>query len=270
MFGISILLTAAALLNLLFNGFNAHNIFFTVISLLLFIYTTFFLKKQDNLVKRLAVPAALVILLLFTGLIFDPFREETSFASRYDRAIDLLDRSEFEKSMSLLEELEKEKSSDDQVALAQGILYLRMRSYDNSWSYLTKANTLNPYDVNIQFNMALNRYHKGNTQEAGKIFEALIERAPKLLKAHVYAGIINMELGNYIKAVYHFENARFLEPEAAPIYVYLAKCSIASMDYDTAKINLENALDNDPSKQLEDEINVLMSEIKPYVGGDDK
>ena len=270
MFGLSILLIAAALLNILFNGFNAHNIFFTVVSSLLFLYTTFFLKKQSGHVKRSVIPAALIALLLFTGLIFDPFKEETSFASRYDRAIDLLDRSEFEKSISLMEELEKEKGSDDQVALAQGILYLRMRSYDNSWSYLTKANTLNPYDVNIQFNMALNRYHKGNTDEARKIFEALIERAPRLLKAHVYAGVINMELGNYKKAIYHLENARFLEPEAAPIYVYLAKCNIAFMDYDAAEMNLKNALNNDPSKQLEDEISVLISEIRPYIGGDDK
>lgn len=268
MIGIALLLILASIINILFHGFGLHNILLVIISAALLIYAVIFAKLQKNTLKKTAFPAAIILLFLFTGLIFNPFKEERSFAARYNKSMDQLSKQEFEKAIDLLDELEKESPSDDQVALAQGILYLRMSGFDNSWNYLSKAYNLNPYDINVLYNMGINRYHRGNLKDARTYFERVIKAAPNILKAHVYAGTVSMEMNEYKRAIYHLENARFLDPEAAAIYIYLAGCHIQFMDYEKASESVYTAEAKDTKKYFASEINALKKIIDPYTGGD--
>jgi tetratricopeptide (TPR) repeat protein len=241
-----------------------------IISAAMLLYSMFMAKAQKSLLRKTAIPAAFIIIFLLTGLVFNPFKEEASFASRYNRSIDHISKQDYEKAASLLEELEKENPTDDQVALAQGILYLKMAGYDNSWNYLSKAYNLNPYDINVLYNMGINRYHRGNLSDARNYFERVAQTAPRILKAHVYAGTVSMELNDYKRAIYHLENARFLEPEAAAIYLYLAKCHLQFMDYEKVEQNLSWAASKDTKKYYTAEISSLNKQIAPYIGGDVK
>jgi tetratricopeptide (TPR) repeat protein len=268
MFGISLLFLIASVLNILFYGFSAHNIFFIAISVVFILYTAVFAKGRTGPIYRAAIPGAMILLFIITGLIFNPFAAEKAYASKYNKAMVYISNADYEKAAALLDELDKEKANDEQVALAQGILYLRMANYSNSWNYLSKAYGLDPYDINIAFNMGLNQYHNGSLQYARDIFESITDTAPKILKAHVYAGTICMELNDYKRAIYHLENARFLEPDAVPIYIYLAECRIASMDYTAAKADLDAALSKSPSAEQKDRLDLLAAEVAPYVGGD--
>lgn len=268
MMGIALLLLLASLLNVLFHGFVIHNILLVVISAALLLYVLFMAKAQNNTLRKIAIPAVFILFFLFTGLIFNPFKEERSFAARYNKSIDQISKQDYEKAIDLLDELEKEDPTDDQVALAQGILFLRMSGYDTSWNYLSKAYNLNPYDINIMYNMAINRYHRGNINDARTYFQRVIDAAPGILKAHVYAGTISMEANEYKKAIYHLENASFLAPEAAAINIYLAKCHIQFMDYEKAMENLNSARAKDTKKYYTKEIESLMKIVEPYTGGD--
>jgi tetratricopeptide (TPR) repeat protein len=268
MFGISLLFLIASVLNILFYGFSVHNIFFIAISFIFLLYTAVFAGGRTGPVYRVAIPGFMILLFIITGLIFNPFASEKAYASKYNKAMVCISDADYEKAAELLDELDKEKANDEQVALAQGILYLRMASYSNSWNYLSKAYDLDPYDVNIVYNMGLNQYHNGSIQYARDIFESITEIAPKILKAHVYAGTICMELNDYKRAVYHLENAKFLEPDAVPIYIYLAECRIASMDYAAAKADLDTALSKSPTAEQKDKIDLLAAEVATYVGGD--
>lgn len=274
MWSIALLLLAGSLINTLLFGINAHNIILLVLTALFSVSMTKPVRnifsekiKGGKSILSFIIPIGLLVVIILTGIIFNPYAEEKTFAAKYNKSVSLLARSDYDDTMKILDELEQLNANDDQVLLAQGILYLRLSNISESWNYLNRALRENPYDINILFNMGLNRYHNKNLNESRSIFESIVEKNPTIVKAHVYAGTVSMEMGDYKRAIYHLENAVFIDPQVSSILYYLGVSHMELMEYAKAGEYFKKALEQEPSDQLKAKIDRVLLELQSYPGG---
>jgi tetratricopeptide (TPR) repeat protein len=270
--GISVLLLLGAFLNFFVSGSNAFNIILLVVSGIVLLINLPFIKKMaagKGAGGRilLIISSVLVIIYIFAGVFFNPYKEDSEIASKYDRGMKYLANEEFEKALKEFTEIEEKYPQDYQTLLAKGILYMSMENYNDSWNYLGKAYAVNPYDLNILYNMALNRYHAGQKTDSLKRFESICKLTPEVFRARLYAGIISMELGNHPKAIYHLGEAVKLNPDSVEANYYLGESHYEIMGYREAQHYFENAIKLKPVKELETVIKEALNETLKYTGG---
>jgi len=273
MWGIGILLVLGTIIQFIISDISVLNVVLMIISVLFLISTLPFVAKL--LVKlgfkgyfKIIIPIALILIYLVAGAIFFPFKEEKEVSSSYNKAMKLLSQKEYEKVDKIFSEIEAKYPQDDQILLGKALLYMNMKNYDQAWNYLSRAYQVNPYNININYNMALSSYHRGNKQDALKRFEDIISINSRFLRPRLYAGTINMELGDYPAAIYQLNEAKIISPDSLEVHYNLGKAHYSIMEYGEAKISFEKALTLNPPKEIEDSIKNVLAKISTYLGGD--
>ena len=273
MWGIGILLVIGIFIQILISGFSALSIVSLIVALLILLSCLPIVKKSlvgkgGELITKI-VPLILIGVLLFSGVILNPYKDDNTISASYNKGMKHIVKEQYEKAEEVFDELEISYPEDTQILLAQGILYINMDNYTKAITYLRKANVNNPYDINIQFNLALAYYHSGNINGALNQFDYIIQQNPRVLRALIYSGTINMELGNYRKAIYKLEQARFLDPDSIEVQYHLGMSHFEVMNYQQAKQAFSKILQLKIDKDLETELNELIDVIDTYVGGGD-
>ena len=277
-----LILILGILINSLLSGFNTLNIIYLVLSAILLImhipklYSKIFVTKKRS---KFITPSTIIygsffVLILFSGFLFSPLKDENKYYNNLSQASRLIESEKYIKAETLLQELHSKDRGDVNVLLQLGILYLRQDRIDDSWTYLLQAYQIMPYDLDILYNMAINRYQLSKSKdstnlklEALKHLDAILKISPNVTKVHLYAGQVSMDLQNYKKALYHFESARKLDPENPVIYYNLANRSIDLMEYAVAKTHIEKGISLKPDKTLESELKKLLDEIADKTKG---
>jgi tetratricopeptide (TPR) repeat protein len=141
-------------------------------------------------------------------------------------------------------------------ALADGLehaLLLNLRAYwheaegrePEAFSDLSRARELSPDDVSILNALGLAHARAGRSEDAIRVFEAVIERQPQFAPAHFNKGWLAEDLGELDTARLCFTRAGELDPHSAGPPARLAALAARLGDWDIAGRFAEKALARD-------------------------
>ena len=107
-------------------------------------------------------------------------------------------------------------------------IYLRQRKEDEVKALLAIAPDSVKNDANVQFNIGVQSWNRGNAEAASVAFARAVELDPKLPDAHRQLGYCQVNLGQLDKAVSELQ--RYLElapqaPDAAEVKELIKKIS---------------------------------------------
>ncbi len=279
-----LLLVAGILINALITGFSTLNVIYFVLALIVLIAHIPFIKgklaPEDKRKRGRVIYAVLygvfILCVILSGIFLNPYKAEGEYYSSIDKISQLISDQKYQKAERELQELYNKDNYDVNVLLQFGLLYMQQERIEDAWNYLNSAGRIMPNDLDVLYNMAINRYMYGKKndsprakEEALGYLEKMIRITPRLFEAQLYAGEICLELGNYKKSEYYLSNSLKIEPKSPYVFYVLAKVKLDLMELEEVAKYLKAAKELEPAPELLAEINRLEQEVNKYTSGGD-
>src|SRR5260370_281614 len=98
-------------------------------------------------------------------------------------------------------------------------------------------------DVDDRFRQATEAMRKGNLEEAGEGFAAIVKQAPSFAEAHLNLGLVREEQGRHEEAITSFQKALGLKPRVhgASLFLGVAYFHLNELDKAVSAIEKETA-----------------------------
>lgn len=262
-----IIILIGVLLNLLVVGMSLLNIVYIVVSIVLVVINVpkvkAFIKprvyKNRWLNGHNYIYATVVVVVIIFGLFSNPNKDEKDYFNALDAANAAMEKDQHNKTEQICNDLLLEDPEDVNVLLLLGISYLDKEELKASYDYLIKAYKIAPYNADILYNLAINRYMYASEADLPKIkneaiyyYSELIELHPRILKPYIHISEMALELKNYRLSKYHLDYAYRLEPDNPLVLYTLAKYHFQLIEYEEAGRVIDQALEMKlPKEQIE-------------------
>jgi tetratricopeptide (TPR) repeat protein len=126
-----------------------------------------------------------------------------------------------------------------------GKTYVKIGDYDKAEQYLNAAWGLDWTISGLKYDLALLFFQRADYEKATPLFEELAAEDPTNVLSRYYAGIGNMNLKQYDKALENLIKASELSPTVKPNgYYYAGVCHLQLGQYEEATEKLQFARDN--------------------------
>ncbi|MBX3096684.1 MAG: tetratricopeptide repeat protein [Fimbriimonadaceae bacterium] len=125
-------------------------------------------------------------------------------------------------AINALKELEKHEPARADIQAILGSLYLEVPDSANAIVHLERANDLAPNNADILNNLGVAYIEANRTQDAKRVFTALLQADGANVTALSWLGYMAMVDGDYSTAVMHLEKARSLQPSDLEVLNNLA------------------------------------------------
>ncbi len=103
---------------------------------------------------------------------------------------------------------------------------------------------------------------KGAPMKGIALLKEVLEEDSENTKALYYLGVFSIQSGQFDKGIGRFETILELEPENQDARLLLSRCLIGDNQPEKAQIELDKIMQSEASKELKDNANELIEEIK--------
>lgn len=280
---VSIIILIGCLLNIMIVGMTTLNAIYMSFAVVLIvisipsikIFLVNLLHKNKWLNSHNYIYLALIIILIGASIVNNPYKEEHAYFEKLELANSYLEKEKHNKVVKICEDLLEDDVEDVNALLLLGMSYLKEEDYDSSYTYLKNAYELEPYNISVIHNLALNRYRKGEywddlsyNKDAIKYYKELNKLQPRLINPYIYISELSMDLKLFGQAKLYLQYAKIMEPDNRYVLWLLANYHMDMMEnYEAIKV-IEEALDMNLDKKMENEFEDLLDDIESTLEGD--
>lgn len=270
----SLLLLAGAVIHALLDGFTVLNILYIVLPALLLGYSLL-TRSQSSAPengRKPGLPGKWIAMLVFLALLFAasrlfPASGRFSEAAAVNHSAGLLQAGRYELAARELQKQLERNPNDPYANMNLAVVYLKEHKPELVRKHLDIAAQRLSSNENLWFNYGLMHYQIEDYKNAQLCFEQAIAINPDMAKAHIYAGTMSYRLRELQRALYHLENARFLQPDSPDILLHIGRSHMELMHYEQAEQAFKEALALHPAPELEKSLKELAEEAVDWKEG---
>ncbi len=160
----------------------------------------------------------------------------------YQQVIDLINKSEFNKAKTILENNKNEYSKDFFFYTTFGYVNDILKEYNESEANYIRALELNNDFYDARFNLAVLYYRLKNYLKSENLFRELIKKNNKDYLSYYNLGLILFEKRDFLNSIITFRKVCDLNPKFWAAYHHLAQAYEEVKEYNSSVINYENAI----------------------------
>ena len=160
----------------------------------------------------------------------------------YQQVIDLINKSEFNKAKTILENNKNEYSKDFFFYTTFGYVNDILKEYNDSEANYIRALELNNDFYDARFNLAVLYYRLKNYLKSENLFRELIKKNNKDYLSYYNLGLILFEKRDFLNSIITFRKVCDLNPKFWAAYHHLAQAYEEVKEYNLSVINYENAI----------------------------
>ncbi len=160
----------------------------------------------------------------------------------YQQVIDLINKSEFNKAKTILENNKNEYSKDFFFYTTFGYVNDILKEYNESEANYIRALELNNDFYDARFNLAVLYYRLKNYLKSENLFRELIKKNNKDYLSYYNLGLILFEKRDFLNSIITFRKVCDLNPKFWAAYHHLGQAYEEVKEYNLSVINYENAI----------------------------
>lgn len=150
------------------------------------------------------------------------------------------------KAISLYQEVQKSYGLDFQAYMGEGIVYCLMRNYRSAAACLEEALELNPHDPDLWQLTGAVYYHLNRFDESGRCWDIALRHRCRFVQAWINKGIFLYLMGEYTQAQEIADKVLRMEPENSSARLCKSRCLWKAGSHEEALRGVEKALSSDP------------------------
>jgi tetratricopeptide (TPR) repeat protein len=154
--------------------------------------------------------------------------------SEYDCAVFYVERQQFEKAISALNNVLRQSPNDLKALNLLGIALTESGKKKNAEAVFQQALAVDPHFVPARKNLAINLFDAKRTPEAAAEFAQVVADAPGDEVAHLYLGEINFRRGNLVAAARQFERGKSRVTLKPDWTMHYGQCLMAQKEFGKA------------------------------------
>ncbi|MGV8124859.1 MAG: tetratricopeptide repeat protein [Candidatus Xenobiia bacterium LiM19] len=150
------------------------------------------------------------------------------------------------KALSLYQEVQKSYGLDFRAFIGEGIVYCLMRNYKSAAGCFEEAIELNPHDPDLWQLLGAVYFHLNRFDESGSCWDIALRHRCRFVQAWINKGVFLYLRGEYTQAQEIADKVLRMEPENSSARLCKSRCLWKAGSHEEALRGVEKALSSDP------------------------